>query len=344
MVGWVERIALAFVAASTVTLAVLTIRRLLLLREQRKVTEREEAIRPLALSLIAGEDRGGEALALDPSHGRALAAVMTRYSRLLVGQDRERITSLFERRGDVDAAIAGLAARRTWRRAAAAFLLGDMGSKQAVQALIDALVDDPSRDVRAAAARSLGKLDSSAAVSPLVHALVSASVPRAVAGQALLAIGPDAVASLLRLIDDEDPEVRVLCARLAGLLGDAGTGTALLPLLRDTAAPVRAAAAEAMGRLAAESGTAELRKLLDDRIAAVQAAAATALGGIEDADAVPALIALARESDFDAARAAAMAAVRIDPAALGPGAAGGSPLLDEASDLARAGLLARSAA
>ena len=113
MVGWVERIALAFVAASALTLAVLTIRRLLLLREQRRVIEREEAIRPLALSLIAGEDRGDEALALDRSRGRALAALMTRYSRLLVGRDRERITGLFERRGDVDAAIAGLGARRS---------------------------------------------------------------------------------------------------------------------------------------------------------------------------------------------------------------------------------------
>ena len=116
-----------------------------------------------------------------------------------------------------------------------------------------------------------------------------------------------------------------------------------MPLLRDTAAPVRAAAAEAMGRLAAEVGTAELRKLLDDRIPAVQTAAATALGGIRDSEAVPALIALARSPDFDAARAAATAAARIDPGALRSDKTRDSAVLDEAADLAGAGLLARTA-
>ena len=107
--------------------------------------------------------------------------------------------------------IAELCNRRTWKRARAPHLLGDMASRRAAGPLLAAL-EDRKRDVRAAAARSLGTLQCVEAVEPLVDALVSGRVPRAVVGQALLTIGSASRERLRGLVPHADPEVRAVAA------------------------------------------------------------------------------------------------------------------------------------
>ena len=325
--------AVALAVAATVFVCVLATRRLVLRHAERVQRAAEERLRPFALALVHGEPVGvGPLSAAD---ARVVARLLSRYARALAGDARERIATFFERRGVVPEEIATLASRRAWRRASAAYRLGDIGSRAAVPHLVAAL-DDPSQDVRAAAARSLGRLAAAEAVEPIVYALASGAIPRAVGGQALLAVGARALEPLRELEKRAEPDVRALAVELVGLLGDASDAPLLVERLRDSSAEVRAKAARALGRVGADEAAAQLRAALDDRIPFVRVSAAAALGMIGDRDAVAALIREAEGSHFDAARAAAAAVARVDARAACAAAAprGSSIHLQEACDLA----------
>ncbi|MHB1998914.1 MAG: HEAT repeat domain-containing protein [Solirubrobacteraceae bacterium] len=309
---------------------VLALRRLQLTREERARGVLEERLRPDALALLDGEPSG--AGQLGEREARALAGLVGRYVRWLSGEARGRAAAFFEARGDVDRQVGFLSDRRSWRRAVAAYTLGDMGSAAAVAPLLGAL-GDPARDVRSAAARSLGRLGAVEAVEPLVYALAQAAVPRAGAGAALLAIGAAALPSLRGLDRRAEPEVRAATVELLGLLGDAGDAPLLIERLGDSAAEVRAKAARALGRLGAEDAAAQLRVALRDRIPFVRASAAFALGAMRDRAALPGLLVQAREDRFEAAQAAARAAALIDPDAVRAAALSGGVHLQEAADL-----------
>ena len=319
----------ALALAGTVFVGVLTLRRLVLTRSERLVREEEERLRPLALALVDGDTV--ELTDLSERSARVLAALLGRYSRWLAGDARERIGRFFERTGGLDAELGALADRRAWRRATAAFVLGDMASPRAEPALLHAL-HDPAREVRAAAARSLGRLGCAAAVEPIVYALAEDSIPRSAAGSALLSLGAAALPSLRELERRAEPEVRAFSVELVGLVGDASDGPLLVERLRDSSAETRAKAARALGRLAAEDAAAALRGALDDRIPFVRAAAAHASGLVGDPQAASRLLELAREDSFDAARAAAQALARVAPEVVRR-EADSSPHLAEAADL-----------
>jgi len=309
---------------------VLALRRLQLTREERVRGVLEERLRPAALALLDGEQPGtGQ---LGEREARVLAELVGRYAGWLSGDARRRAAAFFEQRGEITRQIGALADRRSWRRAAAAYTLGDMGSAAAVTPLLGAL-GDPERDVRSAAARSLGRLGAIEAVEPLVYALAQAALPRAVAGAALLAIGTAALPSLRGLERRAEPEVRATTVELLGLLGDAGDAPLLIERLGDSAAEVRAKAARALGRLGAEDAATQLRATLRDRIPFVRASAAFALGAMRDQEALGALLAQACEDQFEAAQAAARAAAQIDPGAVRSAAGGGGAHLQEAADL-----------
>jgi HEAT repeat protein len=296
--------------AGILTLLLLVGRRSVLKRQARNTAELEGRMRPVAIRMVEGE---AEAPA-DLDHGavRTLAAILARYARALRGESTERIAAFFERRGYVEEELQRLGSRRAWRRAGAAFALGDMGSSQAVPPLLKAL-GDRDRDVRAAAARSLGRLGAVEAVPSLVGTLAKTTVPRAVAGQALIAIGSPAAPALHALLHDEDARVRRAAAEVLGLVGDAADAAQVAGLLSDPAAEVRASAARALGNI---GGLAESRALLvatQDRIPFVRTAVAHALGGIGDPQALPMLERQAATDEHDPAQAAAMAITRIDP-------------------------------
>ena len=303
-------VAASLAIAATGFVLILTVRRLQLARAERRLAGAEEKVRALALALVDGQEI--EATPLSPEEGQALSRVLARYARRLRGDGRRRIAEFFERSGAVGRELEALSDRRPWRRATAAYTLGDMASATALPALLAAL-DDREREVRAAAARSLGQLGAVEAVEPLVLALAETRVPRAVAAQALLAIGPEALAKLQSLATHDDAEVRAFAVELLGLLGDASSAPVLVGALTDTSAEVRAKACRALARVGAEEGVEGLRRALADRVPFVRATAATALGAIRDEAAVPALLEQAREDAFfPAAQAAARALAQID--------------------------------
>jgi HEAT repeat protein len=325
-------VVLVFLALAVLLLVALAARRLVLGRRERRDRETEQRLRPLVIALVEGESV--EAGSLSAADQAAVAEIVGRYSRKLSGDADARIGAYFRDSAALRTALRELSARRMWRRATAAYRLGDMACREVAPALLAAL-DDPSREVRAAGARSLGRLGVVAAALPIVEALVQRRVPNGVAGQALLELGPDARVELSRIASHEDPSVRATAITLLGLVGDSGEAPLALSALSDPSADVRRAAAEALRRIGTFTDEPALRAALDDRMHFVRAEAAATLGVIEAPQAVPRLVEIARTDRFRPARAAARAVARIDPKLLAAAAADpdAGPHLHEAADL-----------
>lgn len=324
-------IGLAFLASALVLLLLLAIRRTALARRDRRYAEAERRVRPLAIALVEGQ--GGEEPTVSPGDQAVLADVLRRYSRKLTGEADARVAAYFSGKPAAHTAVRELRARRMWRRAAAAYRLGDMANPEVAEALLTAL-DDDKRPVRAAAARSLGRLGIVDAALPLVEALVSGRVPNGVAGQALVELGPTAVPELRRIAEHPDPQVKAVAITLIGLVGDSRATELAVRALEDSSADVRRAAAETLGRIGGPSAEAPLRAALADRLHFVRAAAATALGALRSNAAVPQLLDMARTDRFRPARAAAQAVALTAPRELAAAAEpDAGPHLHEAADL-----------
>jgi len=326
--------ALVLAVLSVLFLVALVLRRTSLARAERRRNELEARLRPLALALVDGDEV--EERELSAEERAILAEAIGRLSRSVSGEARERIGEYFAGTEAYTAEVGALRDHRAWRRATAAYRLGDMACPEAVPAILLRL-DDRDPDVRAAAARSLGRLAAPEAAEPLVHTLVSGTVPRAIAFRALLDIGPGTLPVLRTLVHDPDQDVRASAIELLGWLGDASDDSAVIEGVGDPAAEVRARAAGALGRLASADGADVLTRALDDRIYFVRLHAARALGQVGEHAAIPALVRQAREDRFEAARAAAEALSRIDPDALLAAAeeSDAGPHLHEAADLLR---------
>ena len=321
-----------FMATAFALLTALSMRHVVLGRRDQHTTDAEQRMRPLAIGLLEDGDPVPE---LTQADQRALATVMGRYSRKVSGATSERIGAYFRESGGLAAEVEGMRSRRAWRRAAAAYALGDMACPEVVPVLAGAL-EDRNDEVRAAAVRSLGRLRDPTVTQTLVESLVAHRVPRGMAGAALLQMGSDAVPELRRIAGHEDAAVRQVALTVLGLVGDSGDADVALAAIRDPAADVRAAAAGALGRIGMGGAEAALREALGDAEHFVRAEAAGALGAIGAYAAVPRLVQIARTDRFKPARAAAQAVAAIDPVTLVEEAAKpeAGPHLHEAADLA----------
>jgi HEAT repeat protein len=324
--------AIAFAAASLLLLLALGIRRIILARRARRYRAAEKRVRPIAIALVEGQD--AEPTGLSPTDQAVLAEVLGRLSRKLTGAADERVAAYFRGSDALPRSFRELRARRAWRRAAAAYRLGDMACPEAAPALLAAL-DDRRRAVRAAAARSLGRLAVADAAKPLVEALVSGRVPNGVAGQALVELGPAALPELRAIAGHPSWRLRTTAFTLLALVGDSTDSPLAVGALEDPSADVRAAAAGALGRIGGPAAEPGLRAALDDRIHFVRAQAASSLGVIGSGAALPRLLEMARSDRFRPARAAAQAVARMAPAQLAAAAAepGAGPHLHQAADL-----------
>jgi HEAT repeat protein len=324
--------AIVFVGISVVLLIALVIRRVVLDRRGRAYAAAVRRVRPIAIELL--EEENWERPVLSAGDQAVLADVLGRYSRQLTGVAGTRIAEYFRGSDALERSQCDLGSRRAWRRAAAAYRLGDMGCDEAAPALLVAL-DDRNRTVRAAAARSLGRLKIVDAAKPLVEALVSGLVPNGVAGEALVELGPAAVPELRAIAEHPSHRLRATAIALLGLVGGSADSPLAVDRLADPSAEVRAAAADTLARIGGPAAEPALRSTLDDRIPFVRASAAVALGAIGSSAAVPRLLEMARADAFRPGRAAAQAVARISPKALAAAAAepDAGPHLHQAADL-----------
>jgi HEAT repeat protein len=324
--------ALVFVGIALVLLIVLAIRRVVLDRGEREYLAALRRVRPIAIVLVDSDSQ--EHPQLPPDDQAVLADVLSRYARQLTGAAEERIADYFLGSGALARAQKELRARRAWKRAAAAYRLGDMGRPEVAPALLAAL-EDKDRSVRAAAARSLGRLRIVDAAKPLVEALVSGRVPNGVAGQALVTLGPVAVPELREITEHPSYRLRATAMTLLGLVGGSTDSPLAVDRLGDPSAGVRAAAALSLARIGGPAAEPALLAALEDRIPFVRAGAAVAVGSIRSRAALPRLLEMARTDAFSPARAAARAAAQISPKELAAAAAepDAGPHLHEAADL-----------
>jgi hypothetical protein len=323
---------IVFVGVALALLVFLTIRRIVLDRRGRRYAAAVRRLRPIAILLVEGEN--GERPVLSAGDQAVLAEVLGRYSRQLTGGAGIRVAEYFRGSDALAGSLRELGSRRMWRRATAAYRLGDMGCEEAAPALLAAL-DDKHRTVRAAAARSLGRLKVVEAAKPLVEALVSGRVPNGVAGEALVELGPGAVPELRAIAEHPNDRLRATAIALLGLVGDSADSPLAVRCLGNPSAEVRAAAADTLTRIGGPPAEDALRSTLDDRIPFVRASAAVALGVIGSRSAVPRLLEMARSDAFRPARAAAQAVARISPKTLAAAAEEpeAGPHLHQAADL-----------
>lgn len=325
-------LAIALSAASLLMLVVLVGRRGYLGVHERRRTTIEAGLKTVALELLHSGAEPPAALGGDEK--QALADVLGRYARAVRGPTRDRIVAYFTREGTVDVELASLAAApRAWRRAQAAFRLGDIATVDAAPALIAAL-HDSDRDVRSAAARSLGRLRVPEA-GPELLAAAAERVPAGLVRWSVLQIGEQALPQLRSLLDSPEPGERAGAVTLIGLLGGPRDAAAVQERLGDDSSRVRAQAARALGRLGSERNLPALLAALEDQAPDARGAAAGALGQLRDRRSLEPLCTHSVSDLFDVARAAARAVAAIDPAFAAERARStGSVHLWEAADLA----------
>ncbi len=319
---------LVMVAFNLVLTGAVIFNRFMVTVARRRYGEALARVRPRLLGWIDGDDVDLRCEGLDR---RALVDLLARYGRAMHGESRARLSRLSNELGVSAEVLADLDSPRGWRRAAAAFRLGDLGA-EAVPQLMAAL-RDPDRRVRNAAARSLGRLENPDAVEPLVVALANGSIARAVAGQALLDIGAGAAKELDSLILSREPQVRAAAAELLGRLA-VGHSPILVAAVEDPNPVVRVAVARAFGRLGTRSAARTLPELLDDPVPYVRAAAATSCAELGLSEQTERLLSMARSDEHLPASAAARALAVLDPDLLrGASETAGSEYISEAVDL-----------
>ena len=194
-------------------------------------------------------------------------------------------------------ALADALGDQTWDdRWAAAVALGKLRNGRGVTALGQALESDPAVDVRCNAAWALGRIGGKAAVDLLLSGLddQDSSVRRVVV-EALAAVGKGGtVSGLVKALGDSDHDVR-LTAAVA--LGEGGSGEATQPLLdamRDAEWSVRTAAAQAVSKVEDSTGLEALVGALGTDHLPAGIAAAEALGRIGDPRAIVPLVEILR--------------------------------------------------
>jgi len=237
------------------------------------------------------------------------------------------LTDIRDKRAAVQSLIKVLRDGNKDFRKFAAFALGDIGDKRAVEPLIKAL-GDKDRDVCENAAEALGKIGEPT-VEPLIKALGDKnSNVRYRAADALGKIGwhpatdeqkvlylvalrewdkvvksgKPAVEPLIKALGDED--VRSRAAEALGKIGEPAVEP-LIKALGDLSEYVRREAARALGIIGDKRAVEPLIRALGDKNSGIRKNAAEALGNIRDKRAVEPLIKALGDKDWDVRKNAA---------------------------------------
>jgi HEAT repeat protein len=127
-------------------------------------------------------------------------------------------------------------------------------AKQDVEGLIDALAFEDDHNVRQSAAWALGEIGTEEAVEPLVNALEDRKLVREVAAKSLGEIGDArAVEPLISLMEDDTWDVRGTAARALGKIGDDSAIDMLIKALSDENGSVRWYAGQALETITGEA-------------------------------------------------------------------------------------------
>ncbi len=167
--------------------------------------------------------------------------------------------------------------------------------------LLFAACCDPIEIVRTAAIEHIAYLENESVLTTIAHALYNETPKvRAVAAKALEHLDSNcAFPLLLSALKDPEPWVRYYAARSIGRHGYVEAIDALAQLAFDEAHHVRSSAIQALGRIGSERAVAILAPLalVSDDEGDLASSAIAALGMIKHPDALPTLLAVARNAD-----------------------------------------------
>ena len=196
--------------------------------------------------------------------------------------------------GSVDYYVGALSDNDSDDREAAAMTLGQLGDKRAVDPLIKALGDDDS-SVRKAAAKALAQLG-----QPEWATRIRGNYNDF--RRLGLSKDPRFVVPLIKVLSDDDSDVRKTAAKALGRLNDKRAINPLVKTLSDDEYYVRGAAAEALGQLGDKRAVDPLIEALSDNERWVRSFAAGALGQLGDNRAVDPLIKTLLSDDHSGVR------------------------------------------
>jgi len=198
-------------------------------------------------------------------------------------------------------------------RAEAARALGRVHETSAVNAVTQALQNEPNAEVRSVMCFTLGLLDDPTSV-PVLRASMRSDSSELVRIQAAGAIyrlsrGKDAETFLREQLSSQDPHLRTFAAWNLAFRGDATALIILVAQLTNPDAKVRAGAATALYDVPTPTTVSSLIVALTDSEPNVRANAAAALGAVRDANAKQYLDQLLEDEDGNVRAAAAAALV-----------------------------------
>lgn len=254
-------------------------------------------------SLLSGELPGYEEIRWAESREVLESLLLNRLAAAEVSE-RERITALYERSGLLEDRLRLLRGGRRWQRLDAAGLLGQIGSRAAVPALLEAL-QDRWLPLSAAALRSLGMLQSPTA-APALLLFLRQQRPMEPNHwvEAAVACVPHPE-DFLPLLQDEREAVRALAARALAESPHPTPFEALNPFAFHPDPEVRAQVIRALGHSRDERALPLLVAATQDEVWFVRLKALRELAEMEAVSGLDAVLRSTGDSNFQVRQRAA---------------------------------------
>lgn len=311
-------ILLAVVALLVIVAAVLTARLLKAYYRARRLEKMRsyETILYAALYKI-GPERTLETLFHNPDR-KVLEEVLLRMGDEGAEGWKEKVVELYELCGFADKRLRQLRSPLKSKRSDAARRLGQVNDLRAVPHLRE-LLWDGKEEVREAALYALGRMGTREALEAMVEALERGGRwSQEKVCEAVEEAGEESRRLLLELLKDENPVRRAFAAEVMGVVGGAEEASCLAEALDDEAVDVRARAADSLGRLLHRPSRPALLRALDDPAWEVRAQAAKALGRLGEPEDAPRLKEALRDGEWWVRNNAAGALREMGEAGEGP--------------------------
>jgi len=311
-------ILLAVVALLVIVAAVLTARLLKAYYRARRLEKMRsyETILYAALYKI-GPERTLETLFPNPDR-KVLEEVLLRMGDEGAEGWKEKVVELYELCGFADKRLRQLRSPLKSKRSDAARRLGQVNDPRAVPHLRE-LLWDGKEEVREAALYALGRMGTREALEAMMEALERGGRwSQEKVCEAVEEAGEESCRLLLELLKDESPMRRAFAAEVMGRVGGAAEAALLVEALGDEAVDVRARAADSLGRLLYRPSRPALLRALDDPAWEVRSQAAKAMGRLGEPEDAPRLREALRDREWWVRSNAAAALREMGEAGEGP--------------------------
>lgn len=211
---------------------------------------------------------------------------------------KEKVVELYGLAGFRERRIRELRSRRKGRRSDAARRLGRIGDPGCVGEL-RALLEDPREEVREAALFALGRIGTRQALEAMLDGLEEGGRwSQEKIAEAVEEAGDGSRVILRELLASDDPRRRAFAAEVMGGVGGEEEVPLLEDALADESVDVRARAAASLGIMARPSSVPALEAALDDPAWEVRAQAAKALGALRSCGSAPRLVQALRDPEW----------------------------------------------